>query len=1035
MRNFFKPTTRGDSTRSRRPLRGVAAAVASVALVAGLGSYPGDAVAQETTTSTTTEVTATETTSEQVTPTPKVMTSQPVTVDRSGNVDHIVVDDTDVNVWDSGRKASDEDIIALKRTGGGTIEEIIKIVADGKVLDPQNYGFVNDENGGYIAVDLDGLNVTPPMHIEYDVRTTKSADYDVAESGEVPTARELSASGFGKTENAGATVDPDGVGTVRAAPPGDIYELPGWKDQELNVSKPSLTTVNNNPELKFTVNESGDWQMTRFAIKKDQNSSNTRPITGPVRVRVIRNGKTVVDRKIEELNEYTWGNNGAPHNVSNNTEFQLVPTTTDLYFKGGDTIILNPQGPPNGTYQVQLWGRTGETKPGCGSESAIQTPLPPREISEAEKASGTRKFVSTSEDASGGTGDRGKMVRTVLNLQDQGLGSFRQLGKSNWIYNALAYNPDDNWLYAVSQFRGDQPGCYPSAHLLQIDPTNGSVRNLGPLTGVTLPRESETRNNDRDLLNSGVIHNGTLYVSNSATSGTRQMYKIPLPGSAGFQTGLPSIEKMTFNGSPTLARSEDYAQIRADEKYAWGLVSKYAFDPAWKLDGAKDIVMERINLETGETAYYIIKGARATAVNGQKLEQQTTWGKAWTYGNGNLGFGVGGQSSAGYSTVQISIVNPDNPVIRVEQLLPKAPFSYNTDAASDGLRNPVPKSDLKITKKTITPDDPDWAQLSQLRDFNEYSTYWKVVMKNGNSFNSGSTLREYLPATYDPDSFQLVGTSASPGQSQEIYNPKNYSRNDNGSVFQIGMPVMPANSTLTTYWRAKAYTPNAFDPNRQFAAQGCASNGVELINNDEEGNPGDNSSEAGCPLDFGINKVDASGGKTPLTGAEFVLFNVGSETGEVAPAGENDLDRGTWENNKKVIQLAEGTGNAKGTYKPVKQLEPGTPYRLYETRSPLGADGRRYRLLLAPVVFRVKAEQGPKYSLEFYDEEKKTWSANTPVEVAGIDIVGNKVTMSVANVLQGDLPKTGGRGVGVTTAIGLLIAAAGALMANNRRRV
>ena len=50
-------------------------------------------------------------------------------------------------------------------------------------------------------------------------------------------------------------------------------------------------------------------------------------------------------------------------------------------------------------------------------------------------------------------------------------------------------------------------------------------------------------------------------------------------------------------------------------------------------------------------------------------------------------------------------------------------------------------------------------------------------------------------------------------------------------------------------------------------------------------------------------------------------------------------------------------------------------------------------------------------------------------------LTNQDAVLTLANVLQGDLPKTGGRGVGVTTALGLLIAAAGALMANSRRRV
>ena len=1048
MRNFFKPTTRGANARSRRPLRGVAAAVASVALVAGLGSYPGEVSAQESlpvspqestvaTTALTTTAPATTTvpSTSAAIPTTQAPTSSPVSVKRSGDIDRIVVDDQDGVEWGYGSKASDEDIFAIKRIGDGSIEEIVKVVIDGKTIEPEYYGFVNNPEGGYLAFDLDALTEIPPRNVVFEVRTTGPADYRIAENFEVPSARDLSESGYGRNPNANATVNPEGVGQARVA-------VPGYDDTELGVSGLQTTFVNGNPELKFQVNRTSPldryFRLTRFVVKKDRNDSNTKSIAGPVRVRVIRNGRTVQDRVLDRLDEVNWGSNA--RNQSYNKEFKVVPNVKDFRIEHGDTIILNPQGPPNGNYQVQVWG---ERRSACPSESAVVAPLGPREVTPAEIASGTRKFVSTSEDASGGTSNRNAMIRTVLNLQNQGNANFQRLGTSNWIHNGLAYNPDDNWLYAVSQYRGDQPDCYPAAHLLQVDPTTGSVRNLGPLTGVTLPMESATSNNDRELINSGVIHNGTLFVSNSATSGTRQMYKIPLPGTQGFQAGLPRIEKMTRNGSPVWARAEDYAQVREDPKYAWGLVSKHAFDPGWNLDGANTLVIQRINLETGETDHYSITGDKAKAPNGEVLTQQTTWGKAWTYGNGNLGFGVGGQANAGFSTVQIQVDNPssDTPSIHVVQLLPKAPFSYNTDAASDGLRNPPPASDLKIVKKTITPDDPDWAQLSQLPDFNEYSTYWKVVVENGDSFNSGSTLMEYLPSIYDPDNggFQLVGTSASEGQSQNIHNPGSYKKVDGGSVFQIGLPVMKPNSTLSMYWRAKAFTPDAFAPNREFARQGCAPNSVELINNDEEINPDDKKSTSSCPgeipkFDFNIKKVDASGGASSLSGAEFVIVNAESDAGGVAPADNKDLDRSTWPNNKKVILLTEGTGDEKGFYTPEQRLRPDTPYRLYEARSPLDSDGRRYSLLTQPVVFRVKAEGDKQPSIEFYDEQRKTWSTARPTEVTGISVQENTIIMGVANVRQGNLPKTGGIGIGVTTVLGLLIVAAGGLIANKRRR-
>ena len=95
MRNILKPAARTASSRARRSVRGVAAVVASVALAAGLGSYPVDAqeTIAETTTSATAE-TAVSTTTAAETPTssqasseapkPVVVGPNSVTVERDG---------------------------------------------------------------------------------------------------------------------------------------------------------------------------------------------------------------------------------------------------------------------------------------------------------------------------------------------------------------------------------------------------------------------------------------------------------------------------------------------------------------------------------------------------------------------------------------------------------------------------------------------------------------------------------------------------------------------------------------------------------------------------------------------------------------------------------------------------------------------------------------------------------------------------------------------------------------------------------------
>lgn len=194
MRNILKPAARTASSRARRSVRGVAAVVASFALAAGLGSYPVDA--QET------AVVSTATSAVQAT--------------RNGSVDTITIDDPDGESWGFGAKASVEDIFAIKRSGAGEIEEILSLTVDGTTLDPEFYGFTNNAMGGFIAFDLDALNEVPPKLVEVKIRTTDAATYSIAESDEVPTARELSASGYSQNAHAMATINPSGVGVARA---------------------------------------------------------------------------------------------------------------------------------------------------------------------------------------------------------------------------------------------------------------------------------------------------------------------------------------------------------------------------------------------------------------------------------------------------------------------------------------------------------------------------------------------------------------------------------------------------------------------------------------------------------------------------------------------------------------------------------------------------------------------------------------------------------------------------------------------------
>lgn len=385
MRNFVKPA--GSPARHRA--RGLAAVVASVALAAGLGAYPAVQAEETTTVSDITTDDAglptyswmdDDTPSSSATPSAPAAasasnpasasaskpaeapaTANPVTVERKGVVDRIVVNDPDGEAWEFGGKASKENIFALKREGKGEIKEVLSVTADGRKVEPYDYGYVNAKDGGFVAFNLNALHTIPPQVVEIEARTTDAGEYAIAESAEVPSEAQLAESGYGKGRPAEEAPD-QSVGQNRA-----VATIPGYPDTLLNVSGLNTEWVNNNPQLTFKVGGTEKiYRLTRFAVKKTRNDSNTKNIEGPVTIRVIRDGGEVVSKTYnfttvgkganpDVLNQRFWNKNA--QEKSYDTEFRLVPEVDDLKIKSGDTIKLTLTGPPNGQYGVQVWGQ------------------------------------------------------------------------------------------------------------------------------------------------------------------------------------------------------------------------------------------------------------------------------------------------------------------------------------------------------------------------------------------------------------------------------------------------------------------------------------------------------------------------------------------------------------------------------------------------------------------------------------------------------------------------------------------------------
>ena len=1204
MRNILKPAARTASSRTRRSVRGVAAVVASFALAAGLGSYPVDA--QETAAPAATTATETETT------TPSTSEAAPasdsatqelsapnVTVERDGDIDQITIRDTDDNPWDSGRKASDEYIWGVKRTGEGDITRIVSVTADGEELDPQYFGYVNGDDYDVIGIDEDAFWTIPPMKLEIEVETTEAGEYAIAEPEEVPTARELSETGYGRTDQAAATVNPDGVGMARAAAPGDIPGVPGEQDQEFNLSAPKAEWVDNNPQLQFKVNEDGSWRVTRFAIKKDKNDTNTKDITGPVRIQVIRDGAVVSDRTIDPKKIF-WGKNAK--GKSYDTEFQLIPDTMDVFVQGGDTVILNPVGPPNGTYRVQMWGQdlddepqdhdvtvvgngipvseprtvgsnpyettfkigsrsdfssakvtlspsvrledvffslpiepadgvklehdvqtfpdrveitwyptkngtridsvqvsadstatlrtsyrsaptrteelvlNGELAPASETASEPRLPIaqyedvdiplptpqgqrcqiagantpvsrkPPRELTPAEEAYGFRRFVIASP-TSGATRYSSQLYLQVEdesgNLVNEKVGP-----ESPWVFNALAYNSDDNYLYAVSQPRGTQidgqgnyqgyydDPCFPAGNLLQIDPYTGEVYNLGKIRGLygSLPENhGNTQSNDLGSgFNAGTFDQGNFWVSASSQWGSGRLYKVDLDTRVATSNSTlpPSVARNSrWNDSQTYrAVSEDFVSLPKAPGYLFGLQSGWANTYA----NPGKVFLERIELSSGRLSRIDITEARLPS--GQTLKEfvnygydAPVWGQAWLEPDGSIAFGLGAAAAAklgGSRVVKVKISNPTAKTFGAQIVgTMESPTSYNTDGTSaPGVSGNIEKIIPDVKKEALDNVAPEVAgdrtftarygiRLSN-PDERRYASYQRVLdtpkMPEGiRVIGATWTLKNEFGDVIKHRSQQGAGpfSLADFGEIE----PRGYIQNGKTSsgthTFEIALKLVIDEA-------AEIPSGDICEPNQSIY------NSVTV---------GPNESDACTP--------------PPVVNDETVRLLLAKVSSDNL-ANELRDPQNLLEGAEFTLTKLDAGGQAVNvpirlTYDPVQrvfsseELEAGR-YRLTETKAPTSG-GIAYSLLVKPIEFAVSVKDGVA-EIDLPGESQivaaQVDNSEAPSEW---NVTANDAILAVANVRQGNMPKTGGAGLQLPILFGGALIAAGALM--GRRKV
>ncbi|QOR47647.1 LPXTG cell wall anchor domain-containing protein [Trueperella pecoris] len=482
--------------------------------------------------------------------------------------------------------------------------------------------------------------------------------------------------------------------------------------------------------------------------------------------------------------------------------------TPDIYSKHNDELLKE--------YVLRNVPYYGPDRK-LGDGSKVVSRQGKRELTDEERRNGINVYVNESK-------PNGQIRwKSYIARQDNGTGQFHRLGGPNaetgWIVNALAFNPKDNWLYGISQGRlgedwGRLPGqviqghatdyhgrvvvtaedpCFPSGHLLQINPATGEIHNLGRLTsptdqfktGYAFQGQKQTYwpNDLWGGINVGGIDTeGNYYVANASLSGSGAVYKVNLENVTAEVTAnankwlrTPAIRyKDDWNSVSDRsgrAWSEDWTPLFVPEKteckpdtgtpckqrqagnYMWGISN------GWNSQGR--VYIERISADDGNLQRWDVTALRTYA--GQSLPVGNQWGRAWSFGNSILGFATS-SSGATDKVVRIKVTNPesDNPSFKLMSVNANAQPSYNSNGTSavNFEENIV---DLKLKKSRKDFVDTDGVNRVQ----------WDLEVKNASesAASSGFTVFDTIPASYRVVRVQAEGKVFNANSSTSIVGP------------------------------------------------------------------------------------------------------------------------------------------------------------------------------------------------------------------------------------------------------------------------
>lgn len=317
----------------------------------------------------------------------------------------------------------------------------------------------------------------------------------------------------------------------------------------------------------------------------------------------------------------------------------------------------------------------------------------------------------------------------------------------------------------------------------------------------------------------------------------------------------------------------------------------------------------------------------------------------------------------------------------------------------DYMLTPGAPSDLAVTKRNALPGDPGVAdQLRAARDAIRATgadpadyRFWAIDLKNaGTTEVPGATLTDPLPPGFDPATAGALPAALIRGSRPAGEKLASTSTTGNGALtVNIGALRPGETARVLAYARATGT---------------CTPNTVTARNTGGELTPADNVATAPCPVQLRVRKVDHQDRTMALeAGLELrPLIDAPSSPIPLTPTPDGFLTTGA-------------------------ALERGRDYQLVETKAPAG-----YSLLVEPIVLRV-VRKGETDVLEFrgpdgafsQDSPMVGLWTGAPGENEQLIDAANTVSVSLANVRQGNLPKTGGAGLIVWVGVALIMLSVG----------